>query len=142
MNFHFKKFSFLFYLQKKTLELKQNATIDNTLLKKSSLDIPLVPETEEDKKIASLLSQKLKPKESIEKSSELARKRVIMTSSLPTSSFTPVKEKKALRLLKTDVKISGIVKKPNPLLTNVTESKKIKLSNSLVDYGVSSSDSD
>lgn len=125
--------------RKKSLELKQKAATDEALLKKSSLDIPLLPVQDEDKRIAALLSQRLKPAESIERNTDNLRKRLIMSSSLPMSSFTPEKERKALKLLGSGSKLEGIVKKTT---ADGSEAKKIKITSLVGDYGLSSSESD
>lgn len=151
-NLVFKLIKYFLMFQKSNNEIKMVKTKDNALLKKSSLDIPLLPEREEDKKMASLLSMKLKPTVDIDKNTQLLRKQIVNTSSLPCSSFTPAKEKKALRILNsTNTKNLVKVKKPiessvpSKEIKNNSESciKKIKLSNSLVDdYGSSNSESD
>lgn len=110
--------------------------MDQALLKKSSLNIPLVIETEEDKKMASLLSMKLKPSLNVAQNTKLARQKMLAQSSLPTTSFTPAKEVKAVKMLNNVNKDLGIVKRSAE--NNDNESKKAKL-NSLVDYDSSSS---
>ncbi|XP_044261961.1 coiled-coil domain-containing protein 130 homolog isoform X2 [Tribolium madens] len=93
-------------------ELKKIDGQNTALLKKSSLDIPLLAETEEDKKMASLLSLKLKPSTDIAQNTELLRKRIIASSSLPTSNFSVKKELKAVKILKeTPKKDLGIIKR-------------------------------
>ncbi|KAF2880107.1 hypothetical protein ILUMI_26064 [Ignelater luminosus] len=138
--------------RKSNCEVKMANVKDNTLLKKSSLDIPLLPEREEDRKMASLLSMKLKPTVDIEKNTQLLRKQIVSTSSLPCSSFTPAKEKKALRILNSSTNTKNLVKIKKSIESSVTnnetnnsesDTKKVKLSNSLVgDYGSSNSESD
>lgn len=112
------------------------------------MDIPLLPEREEDKKVASLLSMRLRPTIDIAENTEITRKRIISQSSLPCS-FTPVMEKKALKILHKDPsKGFGIIRKDDSG-TNKRKadeiddynSSKIKATSSLVDYG-SSSESD
>lgn len=77
------------------------------------MDIPLLPEREEDKKVASLLSMKLRPAVDISENTELARKRIISQSSLP-SNFTLAMEKKAVKILNKDQsKTLGVVRKCN-----------------------------
>lgn len=115
--------------------------MDKALLKKSSLDIPLVPETEDDKKIASLLSMKLKPSRNVSENTKAARQKMLAQSSLPTSSFTPAKEAKAVKMLNNSNKNLGIIKRNNKDVDSSNDNKKPKLSGSLVDYA-SSSDSD
>lgn len=91
--------------------MKQTAVKDGEILSKYSLDIPLVPEREEDKRIATLLSMKLKPSVDIVAKTELSRKRIISSSSLP-SSFTLDKEKKVMRILNSaSLKGMNIIKK-------------------------------
>ncbi|KAF5273460.1 hypothetical protein FQA39_LY07477 [Lamprigera yunnana] len=123
-------------------EFKAIQAKDNALLKKSSLNLKLLPEEEEDKRIASVLCMKLKPSLDVEKNKELIRKNIISESSLPCSSFTPDKERKAIKILNKNNNLKNLVlpKKPE---TKVSESKKIKLSSSLVgDYGSSNSESE
>jgi coiled-coil domain-containing protein 130 len=130
--------------RKQNYDVKQAVSQDNVLLKKSSLDIPLLAETEEDKKMASLLSLKLKPSKDITENTESLRRKIISTSSLPTSNFSIAKEIKAVKFLSscTTKKDLGIVKRSHSASTPPETSKKPKLSNSLVgDYG-SESESD
>lgn len=93
--------------------------------------------------MASLLSMKLKPSLNVVQNTNLARKRMLSESSLPTSSFTVAKEAKAVKLLNSANKNLGIVKKTSESKNehNKDEGKKTSISNSLVDYG-SSTDSD
>lgn len=117
---------------------------------KSSLNIPLLPEREEDKRMASLLSKKLKPTVDIEKNTALLRKQIICTSALPCSSFTAAREKRAIRLLdssKSNDKTNNLVVRKSDTSSqdsnNINSNKKIKLTNSLVgDYGSSNSESE
>lgn len=117
--------------------LKQSAALDKALLKKSSLDISLVPETEDDKKMASLLSMKLKPSLNVAQNTQLTRRKMLSQSSLPTTLFTPAKEAKVVKMLGNSTKDLGIVKRNAESTVTQNESKKTKL-NSLVDYGCSS----
>nr|CAI5828402.1 unnamed protein product [Callosobruchus analis] len=96
---------------KANCDLKKQVENDNMLLKKSSLDIPLLPERDEDIKVASLLSMKLKPGKSISESTDEIRKRIISESSLPTCNFSRIKEEKAVKMLNSAKKGLGIIKK-------------------------------
>lgn len=125
-------------MKTQTKILKQSAALDKALLKKSSLNIPLVAENEDDRKMASLLSMKLKPSLNVAQNTKLTRAKMLAQSSLPTAAFTAVKEAKAVRMLNSSAKDLGIVKRGAE--SGGDESKKIKL-NSLVDY-TSSSESD
>ncbi|XP_017782604.1 PREDICTED: coiled-coil domain-containing protein 130 homolog [Nicrophorus vespilloides] len=117
-------------------EVKMKAAVDNALLKKSSLNIALLPESEEDRRVASLL--RIKPSMDVEKKTDLLRRQIITASALPMDSFTPDKERKAVKALKTTLATNLVVKKSE----SSHVSKKQKLTNSLVgDYGESSSDS-
>ncbi|KAK9873479.1 hypothetical protein WA026_022712 [Henosepilachna vigintioctopunctata] len=103
-----------------TKELKNSAAIDKALLKKSSLDIHLVAETDEDKKYASLLSKKFQSADANETTQTL-RKRIIASACLP-SDFTPAKEKKALKILKegtSQMSQTLVKKKLNKFLSNI-----------------------
>lgn len=107
------------------------------LLKKSSLDIPLLPEREHDKKIASLLSMKLTSSKSVGENTDAIRKNILAESSLPTSCFSSAKEMKALKVLGKDKQNIGIILKTTDSFKE--KNKKIKLTHSLVeDYGSSS----
>ncbi|VEN59637.1 unnamed protein product [Callosobruchus maculatus] len=97
--------------RKANCDLKKQAASDSMLLKKSSLDIPLLPEREEDIKVASLLSMKLRPGKSISESTDEIRKKIISESSLPTSNFSRMKEEKAVKMLNSPKKGLGIIKK-------------------------------
>ncbi|KAK5650335.1 hypothetical protein RI129_001364 [Pyrocoelia pectoralis] len=119
-------------------DIKASIAKDNALLKKSSLNIKLVPEVEEDKQLAAVLSLKLKPKLDAEKMTALIRKNIISESSLPCTSFTAAKEQKAVQVLK----VNNL---KNLVLINekCSTPKKIKLAPSLVgDYGNSTSESE
>lgn len=136
-----------FYFQEENKELKKTAAQNNFLLKKSSLDIPLLPEREEDKKMASLLSMKLISSKSVAENMDTIRKNVLSQSCLPTSGFSPSKELKAIKILSNQKQtVNVIVKRKEENTVNSNDlnkdTKKIKLINSLVeDYGSSSSDS-
>lgn len=130
--------------RKQGADFRRSASVDNALLKKSSLNIKLLPEKEEDIKMASLLSMKLRPTKNIVESTELLRKKIISESSLPTSSFTPAKERRAVKVLQNTIGGNLVVTRDNKRRSEDErgDDKKIRLSNSLVgDYG-SSSDSD
>lgn len=119
--------------------MKKTTTADKVLLKKSSLDIPLLSETEDDRQMASLLSMKLKPQKSITETTELNRKRLLLVSSLPTTNFTLSKEVKAVKLLNQS-KDLGIVKKRKSCESQ--DNIPIKTSLSLVgDYSSSGEES-
>lgn len=109
------------------------------LLKKSSLDIPLLPEREEDKRLATLLSAKLKPVEDVVKTTERVRKRIISQSSLPTYKFNKETESKALKVLNSPSIDLGIVHKKQKTESSSQSSKTVQ---SLVGYYGSSTDSD
>ncbi|CAG9857997.1 unnamed protein product [Phyllotreta striolata] len=97
--------------RKTNYDLKRKASEDSLLLKKSSLDIPLLAEREEDKHIAGLLSMKLKPSRSISETTDNVRKEIISQSSLPSSNFTRTKEAKAIRILNQSKRDLGIKRK-------------------------------
>lgn len=141
--YHLLKICFI-YPQSKSKQLKESAAHDKALLAKSSLSIKLVPELEEDKKTARLLSMKLKPSADVVKNTDLLRKQILSQSSLPTSSFSLKKEKKAVKLLNSKNSSIGIVMKRTATTSSDTsdcsDSKKVK-SVGLVDYG-SSTDSE
>lgn len=107
------------------------------LLIKSSLDIPLLPENDEDKRVASLLSKKLDPTRSITENTALIRKNLVASPSLP-STFDLSKERKAMKALTSTNKDIGIKRpmKNTNVLDEPNEKKK-----SLVEYE-SSSDTD
>ncbi|CAG9839863.1 unnamed protein product [Diabrotica balteata] len=125
--------------RKANYEAKQKVTHDQVLLKKSSLDIPLLPEREEDKKVASLLSMKLKPSKSIDEHMETIRKEIISQSSLPTSNFSRSKEDKAMKILNQSQKDLGIIKKRGNKTETEEKDEPKKAKTSLVgDYGSTS----
>ncbi|CAH2046779.1 unnamed protein product, partial [Iphiclides podalirius] len=70
--------------RKRRKELEEAAVNDGYLLAKSSLDIALLPESEEDRNLASLLS--LRPSRSIEESRNVARSKILNSPALPSSS--------------------------------------------------------
>ncbi|KAK4883468.1 hypothetical protein RN001_006787 [Aquatica leii] len=123
-------------------ELKLAQAKDHALLKKSSLNLTLLPEDEEDKRMASVLSMKLKPNLDVEKNKELVRKSIISESSLPCSSFSAAKEFKAIKVLSKNNNLKNLVliKKSDK---EECSNKKVKLAPSLVgDYGSSNSESE
>ena len=135
---------------------KEQALQDQVLLKKASLDIKLLPETEQDKKLASLL--KLNSSMSSEQKESELREEIIeesifsaTTSSPGTSNAVQSKSKSVNHLqkivkrkreddvssvpAKTSNSIGVVVKKTStPVKTS-----PIKLSLCLTDYGNSSS---
>lgn len=134
------------YPQNKSKQLKESAAHDKALLAKSSLNIKLVPELDEDKKTARLLSMKLKPSVDVVQNTDLLRKQILSQSSLPTSSFSFKKEKKAVELLSNKPSNSiGIVRKrtipSSSDISDCSDNKKVKSVVPLVDYG-SSTDSE
>lgn len=128
--------------------MKNSAAQDRALLKKSSLNIPLVSETAEDRKMAKLLSKKFETANATE-TTESIRQKIISSACLP-SSFSVSKEKKALRVL-SEGKLSNLVKRKNETdkekqndeqkIEEMGENKKIKLTSLVGDYG-SGTDSD
>ncbi|CAH0587161.1 unnamed protein product [Chrysodeixis includens] len=70
--------------RKRRKELEEASVNDSLLLAKSSLDINLLPENEDDRNMASLLS--LRPSKSIEESQSHARSKILNTPALPSSS--------------------------------------------------------
>ncbi|XP_041979807.1 coiled-coil domain-containing protein 130 homolog [Aricia agestis] len=70
--------------RKRRKELEESAVNDSLLLAKSSLDINLLPESEEDRDMASLLA--LKPANSIEEIQKFTRNKIINSPVLPSSS--------------------------------------------------------
>lgn len=71
-------------LQKRRKELEVAAVNDGQLLTKASLDISLLPENEEDRNLASLLS--LRPSRSIEETQSVVRNKILNSPALPSSS--------------------------------------------------------
>ncbi|XP_026736775.1 coiled-coil domain-containing protein 130 homolog [Trichoplusia ni] len=70
--------------RKRRKELEEASVNDSLLLAKSSLDISLLPENEDDRNMASLLS--LRPSKSIEESQSHVRSKILNTPALPSSS--------------------------------------------------------
>ncbi|XP_068617223.1 coiled-coil domain-containing protein 130 homolog [Battus philenor] len=70
--------------RKRRKELEEAAVNDGILLSKSSLDITLLPESEEDKNLASLLS--LRPSRTIEERQNVVRSKILNSPALPSSS--------------------------------------------------------
>ncbi|XP_055702122.1 coiled-coil domain-containing protein 130 homolog [Phlebotomus papatasi] len=128
----------------KKKDLKATEEIDKTLLAKSSLEIDLVPETEDDKHMASLMS--LQTVKSSEEEAAERRQNAINRPSLPGSNIISFGGIRAEKLLSKKLNVSdlGIRKRPSATETSPEESKKPKedsKSLSLVgDY--SSSDTD
>ncbi|CAH2260110.1 coiled-coil domain-containing protein 130 homolog [Pararge aegeria] len=70
--------------RKRRKELEESAVNDGLLLAKSSLNIHLLPESEDDRNMASLLS--LRPSQSSEESQNITRNKILNTPALPSSS--------------------------------------------------------
>ncbi|XP_072932458.1 coiled-coil domain-containing protein 130 homolog [Epargyreus clarus] len=70
--------------RKRRKELEESAVYDSVLLARSSLDIQLLPESEEDRNMASLLA--LRPSRSIEEKQSVSRKKILNSPALPSSS--------------------------------------------------------
>ncbi|KAM3960075.1 LOW QUALITY PROTEIN: coiled-coil domain-containing protein 130 homolog [Aphomia sociella] len=70
--------------RKRRKELEDASVNDSLLLAKSSLDINLLPETEDDRNMATLLS--LRPSRSIEEKQSLTRIQLLNSPALPSSS--------------------------------------------------------
>lgn len=71
-------------MQKRRKELEEASVNDSFLLAKSSLELNLLPETEDDRNLASLLA--LRPSRSIEENKELTRNIILNSPALPSSS--------------------------------------------------------
>ncbi|XP_049872761.1 coiled-coil domain-containing protein 130 homolog [Pectinophora gossypiella] len=70
--------------RKRRKELEEAHVNDSLLLAKSSLDIDLLPESEDDRNMASLLS--LRPSRSIEEKQNHTRSKILNSPALPSSS--------------------------------------------------------
>ncbi|XP_053604309.1 coiled-coil domain-containing protein 130 homolog [Plodia interpunctella] len=70
--------------RKRRKELEEASVNDSLLLAKSSLDINLLPESEDDRNMATLLS--LRPSRSIEEKQSLTRTNILNSPALPSSS--------------------------------------------------------
>lgn len=70
--------------RKRRKELEESAVNDSLLLARSSLDINLLPESEEDRHMATLLS--LRPSKSIEEKQTSTRSKILNSPALPSSS--------------------------------------------------------
>ncbi|XP_059052970.1 coiled-coil domain-containing protein 130 homolog [Achroia grisella] len=70
--------------RKKRKEFEEASVNDSLLLAKSSLDINLLPETEDDRNMATLLS--LRPSRSIEEKQSFTRIQILNSPALPSSS--------------------------------------------------------
>lgn len=79
-------FLHFYYLtfQKRRKELEEASINDGLLLAKSSLNISLLPENEDDRNMASLLS--LRPSKSIEETQTNTRSKILNMPALPSSS--------------------------------------------------------
>lgn len=88
-----------FFLQKRRKELEESAVNDGLILAKSSLNINLLPETEEDRNMAALLA--LRPSRTIEEKQSAVRSKIINSPALPSSkglltSFGGLKKEESL----------------------------------------------
>ncbi|CAH2085045.1 unnamed protein product [Euphydryas editha] len=70
--------------RKRRKELEESSVNDGLLLAKSSLDINLLPETDEDRNMAALLA--LRPSRTIEEKQSAVRSKIINSPALPSSS--------------------------------------------------------
>lgn len=114
----------LFQTKKKEFKIVEDK--DNELLKRSSLDIPLLPENEQDKKIAELIclqaAKSIGEKED-EKISEILNRPALPSSTITT--FGGIKREKLIshRLSTNDL---GIVKRKSDTFDSSIEEKKLK----------------
>lgn len=120
-------------------EIKGQQDLDRQLLAKSSLDIALLPETEQDREMAALM--KLQAKSALERESE-QRLELLMRPALPgatTTTFGGLKRQKALgtQLQLQDLGIKR--KQPTTAIANVTASGTEKPVSLVGDYTSSSS---
>ncbi|ENN72662.1 coiled-coil domain-containing protein 130 homolog [Dendroctonus ponderosae] len=95
--------------RKQNYQIKKKDAEDTALLKKSSLDIPLLEERDEDRKIATLLS--MKPIRSFEENLDEKRKQLLSQSALPTSNISRKRQMAANNLNKSDKIDLGIIRK-------------------------------
>lgn len=120
-------------------EIKGQQDLDRQLLAKSSLDIALLPETEQDREMAALM--KLQTKSALERESE-QRLELLMRPALPgatTTTFGGLKRQKALgtQLQLQDLGIKR--KEPTTPISNATATGTEKPLSLVGDYTSSSS---
>lgn len=89
----------MYFLQKRRKELEEASVNDSLLLAKSSLDINLLPESEDDRNMAALLS--LRPSRSSEENQTQVRSKIMNSPALPSSnslliSFGGLKKEESL----------------------------------------------
>ncbi|CAH0683349.1 unnamed protein product [Spodoptera exigua] len=115
--------------RKRRKELEESSVNDSLLLAKSSLDISLLPENEDDRNMASLLS--LRPSKSVEESQTQTRSKTLNTPALPSStglltSFGGLKKEESLSKSNSLTRQGlGITLKRSKILEkNSTEDKK------------------
>ncbi|CAH0720242.1 unnamed protein product, partial [Brenthis ino] len=116
--------------RKRRKELEESAINDSLLLARSSLDINLLPESEEDKNMASLLS--LRPSRSSEEAQKVNRNKLLHSPALPSSSglltsFGGLKKEeslsKSMPLTRNSLGITIKKSKQNENALNCTETK-------------------
>ncbi|KAL4702573.1 hypothetical protein ACJJTC_018568 [Scirpophaga incertulas] len=117
--------------RKRRKELEESSANDSLLLVKSSLDINLLPENEDDRNMASLLS--LRPSRSIEEKEGQLRSKIMNTPALPSSSglltsFGGLKKEESLSKSSVLTRTSlGITIKRNKIDETQKETVDIKL---------------
>ncbi|XP_060524136.1 coiled-coil domain-containing protein 130 homolog [Cylas formicarius] len=126
--------------RRKNCEQKGLEEKSRTLSKKSSLDIPLLEENEEDNRIARLLS--MKPAKTSEENSVEIRARIVSECLLPSANFSRKRETVAVKILESDKPNLGVVLKRRPTAEEEADVKKAKTNVSLVGDYSSSGDSD
>ncbi|CAG9787964.1 unnamed protein product [Diatraea saccharalis] len=118
--------------RKRRKELEQASVNDSLLLAKSSLNIELLPESEEDRNLASLLS--LRSSHSIEEKESQVRNKIMNTPALPSSSglltkFGELKKEESLikNSLLTRNSLGIMIKKAKPNTGETRSPDKINI---------------
>lgn len=125
--------------RKRKKELKISTDIDEALLKKTNLKISLVPEREDDKKLAKLLF--LKPASDVVQTSMKKINKIIESPALKSTCTSAIPEIKSSKLLEStkilNTNVLGIIR--NNQGQTIVHPKQLKL---VSDYGSSTSNSD
>lgn len=136
-----------YIFQKRKKELKISTDIDEALLKKTNLSISLVPEREDDKKLAKLLF--LKPSSDVVQTSMKKINKIIESPALKSTCISRIPAIKSNKLLDStkvlNTNVLGIIRRSKNGRTKEEQetiaenAKQLKL---VSDYGSSTSNSD
>lgn len=127
--------------RKNKREMKAKEEADNLITQRASLSgMSLLPESEEDRQMATLL--KLKASKTITEASREKMLNLMNKPALPSATITSFGGMKREKQMSRKVDVSNLIKKKSASETEETTAKKPKLLSTVVAYSSSSSEED